>query len=209
MLRVGRNQNVSPDVDAGPGTLLERDDGKSIEEVVQHLLTFRSRLRGDAVAYLGGRIKNVAVISDLSESAQAADGGGGSECLKVAVIHFGGEAGGSDLVQTNVFVKVQRETIGANGAMERDEHFSLLGITDTLDSADQSRALRHQKLLVIVGVIIRGQHDENRAAETAVDMVGHNTLKDGSLKDAVEAALILIEAVRGHRIGVVAGLRLL
>ena len=52
MFRVGRNQNVRADIHAGTGTLLERDDGQAIQEVIQDLLALRGGLRRDAVADL-------------------------------------------------------------------------------------------------------------------------------------------------------------
>jgi len=55
MLCVGRNEDVPANVDAGAGAFLERDDGKAVEEVIEHLFALRGRLPGDAVAYLRGR----------------------------------------------------------------------------------------------------------------------------------------------------------
>ena len=52
MLRVGGDEDVAPNVYAGTGTLLERDDRQAIQEVVQHLLTLGGRLLGDPTAYL-------------------------------------------------------------------------------------------------------------------------------------------------------------
>ena len=67
--------------------------------------------------------------------------------------------------------------------------------------AEQPRALRHQKLLVIVGVVVGRQHDQDRPAESAVDVVGDDSLKHRALEDAIEAALIGVEVVGSHRIG--------
>src|SRR6185312_10517255 len=53
MFRVRRNQNVSPDINAGAGAFFEGDDGQAIEEVVQYLLALYGRSLGDAVADLG------------------------------------------------------------------------------------------------------------------------------------------------------------
>ncbi len=61
--------------------------------------------------------------------------------------------------------------------MEGDEHLALLGVADALHCPDQPRALRHEKLLVVVGVVVGRQHDQDRAAETAVDVVGDDALK--------------------------------
>ena len=53
MLCVGWDEDVAPDVHAGAGAFLERDDRQAIQEVVQHLLTLGGRLLGDPAAYLG------------------------------------------------------------------------------------------------------------------------------------------------------------
>jgi hypothetical protein len=44
MFRIGRDEDVAPDVHTRSGTLLERDDWQSIEEVIQDLLALLSRL---------------------------------------------------------------------------------------------------------------------------------------------------------------------
>ena len=133
--------------------------------------------------------KDAAVVADLREAAQAADRGGGGERLQVAVIDLGRKAGRADLVKTDVLGELKREPIGADGAMEGDEHLALLGVADALHVANQPRALRQEKLLMIVGVVVGGQHDHDRPAETAVDMVGDDAFQHRSLEDPVETAL--------------------
>ena len=128
-------------------------------------------------------VEDAAVVADLGESAQAADGGGGGECLEVAVIDLGGKAGRPDLVEADVLVEVERESIRADGAMEGDEHLALLRVADALHGPNQPRSLRHQELLVVVGVVVGGQHDQDRAAEAAVDVVGDDAFKHRALED--------------------------
>ena len=69
--------------------------------------------------------------------------------------------------------------------MERDEHLSLLGASDTLDCAYQPGALRHKKLLMVVRVIVRRQHDEDWSSQSTIDVIRHDTLQNCSLEDSV------------------------
>ncbi len=85
------------------------------------------------------------------------------ECLEVAVIDLRGKAGSSQWVKSDVLVQFKREPIRAYGSMEGDKHLPLLGIADTLDGPDQPGSLRHEKLLVIVRIVVGGEHDQNRA----------------------------------------------
>ena len=48
---------------------------------------------------------------------------------------------------------------------------------------------------MVVRVVVGGQHDQNRAAESAVDVIGDHTLKNSSLEDPIEPASIGIEVV--------------
>ena len=73
--------------------------------MIQHLFSLGGGLLGDAIAYLGVRVKNRAVVADLREAAQAADGGCGGKRLEVSVTDFGSKAGGPDLVEADVFIK--------------------------------------------------------------------------------------------------------
>ena len=82
MFCVGRNENVPADVHAGPGALLERDDRKPIEKVIEYLFAFLAGLRGDAVANLRRRIEDAAVVADLGQSSQSTDGCGGAKSLR-------------------------------------------------------------------------------------------------------------------------------
>ncbi len=86
------------------------------------------------------------------------------KAMQVAVIYFGGKASRADRVEAEVLVEVEREAVRADGAMEGDKHLPLLGVADTLHSSDQARALRHEELLMIVGVVVGRQHDEDRAS---------------------------------------------
>ena len=105
MLRVGWNQEVRADVHSGAGAFFERDDGKAIQEVIQDLLSLGSGLLGDAIANLSGRLKNTAVVADLGEAAETADGGCGGESLQVAVVYLRRKAGRPDLVKADVLGK--------------------------------------------------------------------------------------------------------
>ncbi len=53
MLCVGRNEHVLRDVYAGARALLYRDDGQTIQELIENLLALLSGLLRDSVAYLG------------------------------------------------------------------------------------------------------------------------------------------------------------
>src|SRR6185312_7008673 len=110
--------------------------------------------------------------ADLRQASQPADSGCGGKRLEVTVTDFGGQASRPDLVEANIFVEVERKPIRADGAMKSDEHLALLRIPDTLDGPDQPRALRHQELLMVVRIVVGRQHDQDRAAETAVDVGG-------------------------------------
>ncbi len=125
------------------------------------------------------------------------------------MIDFRGEAGRAERVEADVLVEVEREAIRADGTMEGDEHLPLLGVADALDGPDQAGPLRHEKLLMVVRVVVGRQHDEDWAAQTTVDVVGDDTFKDRSLKDPIEPALIGVEVVGGHRVRFAIGLRLL
>jgi len=100
--------------------------------MVEHLFSLRSGLPGDAIADLHRRIKNTSVIADLSETAKAADGGGGGECLQIAVVHLCSQAGRADLVKADVLRKLQGKPVGTDGAMESNEHLALLRVADAL-----------------------------------------------------------------------------
>src|ERR1700733_1848415 len=93
--------------------------------------------------------------------------------------------------------------------MEGHEHLSLLGIADALDSADHAGALRHEKLLMVVGVVVSSQHDEDWSAHAAVNVAGNDSFKHCSFEDAIEATLIGVEIVAGHRVGFSIRFRLL
>src|SRR5260370_24054699 len=93
--------------------------------------------------------------------------------------------------------------------MESHEHLALLCIAHTLHGPDQASALRHEKLLMVVRVVVSRQHDQDRAGQTAVDMVGDDTLKHRSLEHSIETALVSVEVVPGHRITFSVGFPLL
>jgi error-prone DNA polymerase len=81
----------------------------------------------------------------------------------------------ADLIEAKVLVEVEREPIRAYGAVESDKHLPLLNIPNALHVSDQSSALRHEKLLVIVRVVIRRQHDEDWASKASVNVIGNDT----------------------------------
>ncbi len=91
MFRVGRNEDVAAHIDTSTRALLERDDGQTIEEVIQDLFAFRGRLLRDAIANLRRGIEHAAVVADLSQAAKAADGRRRAKSQQVAVIDLGGE----------------------------------------------------------------------------------------------------------------------
>ena len=142
--------------------------------------------------------KDAAVVADLRESAQSAYGGSGGECLQIAVIDFRGKPCRSDLVESDVLCKLDGKAIGADGPVKGDEHLSLLGVSDALHTAQEPRSLRQQELLVIVRVKVGRQIDHDRPAESAVDVIGDHTLKNGSLEDTVKTALVGVEVVGGQ-----------
>ncbi len=39
---------------------------------------------------------------------------------------------------------------------------------------------------MVVRVVVRGEHDQDGTAESAVDMIGHDTFKNGALEDPIE-----------------------
>ena len=201
MLRVGRDEDVAPDVYAGAGTLLERDDGKPIQEVVQYLLALCGGLLGDSVANLGRRLRTLPLLPICARPPKPPMAAAAPNAMEIAVVYFGRKAGRADRVKADVLVEVEREPIGAHGTMEGDEHLALLGVADALHGADQARALRHEKLLMVVRVIVGREHDQDRAAEPAVDVVGDDPFKYRALEDAIETALIAIEVVSGHAVG--------
>jgi hypothetical protein len=88
------------------------------------------------------------------------------------VIDFGGETSCADLVEAKVLIEIERKPVWAYSTMERDEHLPLLGVTNALHTTNQPCALRHEKLPVIVGVVIRRQHDEDWASQTPIDVIG-------------------------------------
>ena len=95
MFRVRRNQDVGADVYTGSSPLLERDDGESIEEVIQDLFPLIRRLRGDAIPDLGRGREDIAVITYLRKSTQTAYDGCRRERLEVAAVYLCGEASSS------------------------------------------------------------------------------------------------------------------
>ena len=171
MFRVRRNEDVSADVDSGARAFFERDDGKPIEEVIQHLLPLGGGLLGYTVADLRRRRKDTTVVPNLSKTTQASDRSGGAEGEQVAVIDFCRETSCTDLVEAEVLVEVEGEAVGAYCPVEGHEHLPLLGVPNALHTSNQSRALRHQELLMIVRVIIGRQHDEDRARKTSINMI--------------------------------------
>jgi len=125
------------------------------------------------------------------------------------VVNLGCEAGCSYGFKANVLIQLKRETIRTDSTMEGDEHLPLLGVPDTLDCPDQPCPLWHQELLMIVGVVVRGEHDEDRPGQAAIDVICDDTLKNRAFEHPIESALIAIEVVRSHRLRLCCGLGLL
>ena len=110
MFRVRRNKDVSADVDTRTRTFFERDDRQTIEEVIEYLFSFLSRLLGDATANLSGRGQNTSVVSDLGETTQSADRGSGGERLKISVVDLGGQTGSTQRVKPDVLCRNRAKT---------------------------------------------------------------------------------------------------
>ena len=121
MLRVGRNEHVLRDVYPGARTLLYRDDGQTIQELVENLLALLSGLLRDPVAYLGVGGQDGACVADLRESTDPAYKGGGGERTQIVVVDVGSKAGRSKGVKADELVELDRETIWTDGPVERDE----------------------------------------------------------------------------------------
>ena len=129
------------------------------------------------------------------------DGSSSAKGLQVAVVDLRGEAGRAERVEADVLIEVEREAIWADGAVEGDKHLALLGVADTLDCSDQPGALRHKKLLMVVGVIVGRQHDQDRTSSSPPSIWFVTTpFKDRALEDAIEPSLIGVEVVSSHRI---------
>ena len=75
--------------------------------------------------------------------------------------------------------------------MEGHEHLALLSTVDTLHCSNQACSLGHEELLMVVRVVVGRQHHEDRASETVVDVIGHDSLKNSSLEDAIEASPVV------------------
>lgn len=150
MLRVGRDEDVSAHIDAGTGAFFEGDDRQPIQKVIQNLLALLSCLFRDPVTYLSRRREDAAVIADLCQAAETADGSSRAERHEIAVVCFGRKSGRTQRVEAYVLIKVERKAIGTHGTMEGDKHLSLLCIADALHGPNQASALGHEKLLVVV-----------------------------------------------------------
>ena len=138
MLRVGRDVDVSPDVHAGSGAFLERDDREPVEEVIEHLFSLgcgllrrcRPRIWVEAE-------RTLPLLPIWASPPQTAYRRCRRERLQVAVVNLGGEAGRADRIESDVLVQLQREAVRADRTMEGNEHLSLLGVADALDCPDQ------------------------------------------------------------------------
>ncbi len=116
------------------------------------------------------------------------------------MVNLGGQAGRADLVEARVFVDVERKAIGADGAVKDDRHLVLLLVVDGLHLADKPGALGQQQLLVVVGVVVGREHDQDWPRHAGIGVIGYHTLKDRPLEDAIELPAELVEVVRGHRV---------
>ena len=70
-----------------------------------------------------------------------------------------------DRVKADVLVQFEREAVRAHGTVEGDEHLPLLGVADALDGPNQPGSLRHEELLVVVRIVVGGEHDEDRTRQ--------------------------------------------
>ena len=84
--------------------------------------------------------------------------------------------------------------------MKGDEHLALLGIANTLDCPNQACTLWHQELLVVVRVVVGGEHDKDRSAQSAVNVVGDDAFQHCSFEHPKQAPLVLIEVIGEHRV---------
>ena len=53
---------------------------------------------------------------------------------------------------------------------------------------------------MVVGVVVGGEHNQDRPGHARVNVVRHNALKYRPLKDAIELPAVLVEVVSGHRV---------
>ena len=143
VFRIGWNENVAADVDAGAGAFLERDDREAIEKVIQHLFAFGSRLGGDSVTNLRRGIEDTVVVADLGQTADPANGHRRAKGQEIPVIDLGRKAGCPQRIESDVLVEVEREAVWADGPMKGNEHLPLLGVTHALHGTDEPRPLRH------------------------------------------------------------------
>src|SRR6187402_1049659 len=116
------------------------------------------------------------------------------------MVYLGGKPGRADLVKADVLGELQREAIRADSAVEGNEHLALLRVADALHVTKQTCALRQEKLLMIVGIQGSRQRHHDGAAETAVNMVGHNTFQYRAFEDAIQTPIVGIEVIPSHRI---------
>ena len=84
--------------------------------------------------------------------------------------------------------------------MESHEKLPLLAASHVSNGPDKPRSLRHEELLMVVRVVVGGEHEENRAGESPVDVGGDDALKHAALEDPVKLTLVLIEVVVRHRV---------
>src|ERR1700679_1238067 len=122
--------------------------------MVAHPLSLSGGLLGDAVPNLSRRRKNAGAVADLGESAQTSDRCGCGERLQVSVVNFRCEASRSERIKAHVLIEFERESIRADSPMECDEHLALLCVAHALNRPNQPRTLRHEKLLVVVRVVV-------------------------------------------------------
>ena len=99
-------------------------------------------------------------------------------------------------------VRSSRETVRADCAVEGDEKLALPCSRHALHLTDEPCSLRKQKLLVVVGVVIGGEHHDHGAVETAIDVVRQNTFEHCAFEHAVEPSLIAVKVVLAHRVTV-------
>jgi hypothetical protein len=176
MLRVGRNEDVPADVDAGARAFLERDDGQRLRKwlstcspSVADCPEMPLRISVDGTGHC--RCCRSARVRPTRQPLRQRRTPGGSRD------RHSSQGRSSQRVKPDVLVEVERETIRAHGTMEGHEHLPLLGVADTLHVPNEPRSLRHEELLVVVRVVVRREHDEDRPTQAAVDVIRHDSLK--------------------------------
>src|SRR5260370_34689866 len=61
---------------------------------------------------------------------------------------------------------------------------------------------------MVMGIVVRCEHDQDRTTQPAVDMISDYSFKNRTLEDTIKLSLIVVEVVPSHWVGLRIGLRL-